>query len=490
MFGNYYSDYYRNPKVCGTKREDEDGVAGMPKAMMLERRDIDTRDKRGRYTACVLGCKRAGLTQACLFAEAGFRVIYVDVDHNLVNPIEAGKIVFAEPKLSKLLGKHMKNGRLTVEYDIRKAASSSQILLLCVPATVDKNGKPDYSYMMKACRKAGLTMHPGCIVICTSTMRPGVTESLVKETLEKASGLKAGRDFGLAYSPTSTISARVLQDVYKHRRRIGAINERSLISAHVVLDTVTKGKIVEVRDVKTAETAELLERIYGAVNIALANELAGFCEEAGIDFIEAQKAASANPHSNLSPPQLVGGYVMAGLHLLNDEAEALNTRLRMLTLAGRINEGMVGHTVHLVNDALRACGKNLRRAKILVFGVSSHPNSRETEGSLVKKLVDALKRRGGHVWVYDSLFSHKELVEMGYRTEMTLTKVVEKADCLVIAVGHDRFSRLNFRKIKLLMKKPAAIVDMGRVIDPERAEKEGFTYCGVGRGILTSSSLS
>ncbi|UCC33059.1 MAG: nucleotide sugar dehydrogenase [Candidatus Bathyarchaeota archaeon] len=465
-------------------------MARMPKATMLERRDIDTPYKRGRYTACVLGCGRTGLAHACLFAEAGFRVIYVDIDHNLVNQIEKVKTVFAEPKLSTLLGKHMKNDRLTLECDIRKAASSSQILLFCIPAIVDEKGKPDYSYMTKVCREAGLAIHPGCIVICASATRPGVTESLVKETLEKSSGLKAGKDFGLAHSATSATSARAPKDAYEHRRWIGAINGRSLMCARVVLEAVTKGKIVEVSDMKTAETAGLLEMIYGSVNIALANELASFCEEAGIDFIEAQNAASANPHSHLSPPQLVGDYTMTGLHLLNDEAEALNTKLRMLTLARRINDGMVGHTVHLVNDALRASGKNLRRSKILVFGISSHPNSRETEGSLVKKLVDALKRKGGHVWVYDSLFSHKELVEMGYQTEMTLTKAVEKADCLVIAVGHDRFSRLNFRKIKFLMKKSAAIVDMGRVIDPDKAEREGFVYRGVGRGILAGSSLS
>ena len=160
-------------------------------------------------------------------------------------------------------------------------------------------------------------------------------------------------------------------------------------------------------------------------------------------------------------------------------------KLRMLALARRINKSMVDHAVHLVNDALRTCGKNLRRAKISVFGVSAHPNSREIEGSLVKKLVDALKRKGAHVRVYDSMFSHKELVEMGHRAEMTLTKSVEKADCLVIAVGHNRFSRLNLRKIKFLMKKSAAIVDMGRVIDPDKAEEEGFLYRGVGRGAFS-----
>lgn len=450
---------------------------------MLERKDIDTPEKRGKYTACILGCGRTGLTHAYLFANAGFRVIYADADHRILSQTKKGKTLSAGQKLNTLLNKYIKDGCLAVENDIRKAASSSDITILSVPATIDKREKPDYSYMMQACREAGHSLRAGSLFICASATGPGVTESLVKETLEKASGLKAGKDFGLAYSPISAISARVLQGANKNRKCVGAVDEQSLTSARLILEKVTKGKIIEVRDMKTAEAAQLMERIYRNVNTALANELARFCEKAGIDLIEAQKAIGTNPHSHLSFPRLLGGRAATEPHLLSDEAETLDIRLRMLTLAKRIHDGMVGHAVRLVNDALRASGKNLRRAKISVFGVSARPNSKETEGSLVKKLVDALRRRGGHVWVYDSLFSHKELVEMGYRAEMTLTRTVEKADCLVIAVGHTRFSRLNLRKIKLLMKKSATIVDMGRVIDPDKAEKEGFVYRGVGRGV-------
>jgi UDP-N-acetyl-D-mannosaminuronic acid dehydrogenase len=448
--------------------------------MMLKRSDIDPPEKREKYTIGVLGCGRKGLKNACLFANAGFKVVYADVDHQVFSQAEKGRTSSAKQKLSKLLNKHIRDGCLKVESDIRKATSESDVIIFSVPAAIDKRKMPDYSYIVKACKEVGLSLRPGSLFIFASATGPGITGSLVKETLENASGLKAGKDFGLAYS---LISAPILQ--YPPTRiMVGSVNERSQKVACLILGTVTKGKIVEVSDIKTAETAKLLEKIYQDVNIALANELAGFCEKAGIDFFEAQNAMSTNPHSNLLPPQLLGGCVMMEPYLLNDEAEELNSKLRMLTLAQRINEGMVGHTVRLVKDALRACGRNLRRAKISVFGVSCRPNTRETEGSLVKKLVDALKRRGGHVWVYDSLFSQKELVEMGYQAERTLTKTVEKIDCLVIAVGHDRFRRLNWKRIKFLARKPTAIVDMGRVIDPDKAEKEGFVYHGLGRSAL------
>jgi nucleotide sugar dehydrogenase len=453
----------------------------MPKAIMFKRNDIDIPEKREKYTISIVGCGRKGLKNACLFANAGFKVLYTDVDHQIFNQTEKGRTSSARRKLNRLLNKRIKDGCLKIECDIRTATSASDVIIFSVPATIDKRKMPDYSYIVKACKEVGLSLRPGSLFIFASAMGPGITESLVKETIENASGLRSGKDFGLAYSPTS---ARTLQGT-RTRRVVGAVNERSLKSACLILGTVTTGKIVEVSDIKTAETAQLLEKIYQDVNIALANELASFCEKAGIDFFEAQNAISPNPHSNLLPPQLLGGCVMMEPYLLNDEAEELNSKLRMLTLARRINEGMVGHTVRLVKDALRACGRNMRRAKISVFGVSCRPNTRETEGALVKKLVDALKRRGGHVWVYDSLFSQKELVEMGYHAERTLRKTVEKADCLVIAVGHDRFKRLNWKRIKFLLRKPAAIVDMGRAIDPDKAENEGFVYRGLGRSALS-----
>jgi UDP-N-acetyl-D-mannosaminuronate dehydrogenase len=110
---------------------------------------------------------------------------------------------------------------------------------------------------------------------------------------------------------------------------------------------------------------------------------------------------------------------------------------------------------------------------------------RELHGSPAKKLVNTLKRRGASVQVYDPFFSHKELSKMGYSAKATLTKTVEGADCIIVAVGHDRFRQLNLRRIKIFVKKPAAIVDMGHVIDPAKAEKEGFVYRGFGRGVWT-----
>ncbi|MCK5592883.1 nucleotide sugar dehydrogenase [Candidatus Bathyarchaeota archaeon] len=455
----------------------------MPEMMTLKKEDINTPEKREKYTLSVIGCGRIGLSHACLFAEAGFKVIAVDANQRTINLIKKGKTPFMEPRLDVLLERHIKNGRLTATQDTREAASASDIIVFVVPTLIDRRKKPDYSAIEKACKDVGMELRPGSMIIFASATGPGVTESLVKETLENTSGLKAGIDFGLAYSPIHAIPGRVLQDITTYVRVVGAVDEQSLRTGCLVLGTIVTGEIVKVKNIKTVEAVKVFESVYQDINLALANSFALFCEKAGIDIVEAQKVASRQPNCHLPTPEIVNEYIIKDHYLLVEESETLNVKLPMVTLARKINDEMLGHTVRLVRDALRACGKNMRRAKVSIFGIACRPNVKVADGSQAKRFINMLNKKGMVVRVYDPLFSYKELTEMGYPIERTLKKTVEKADCLVIAVGHDRFRRLNLGKIKFLVKKPAAIIDMGRVIDPVKAEKEGFVYRGVGRGV-------
>ena len=457
----------------------------MSMTMKLAREDIETPEKREKYVVSVVGCGRVGLLTACLFVEVGFKVIGVDSNRRIVNLLKKGKSPFTEPQLHAFIEKHIKNSRFTATTNARNAASASDVIIINVPTPVDKKKKPDYSHIEKTCREVGMSLRSGSLIILQSTMGPGVTETLAKETLENASGLKAGIDFGLAYCPICATSEQILEDIATRTRVIGAINQQSLNVACLVLDTITKEEIVKVRDIKTAEAVKLFEKVYQDVNVALANEFAHFCEKAGIDFVEAWNAVNPQPHHCLQVPRVADVHVPEDSYLLVEEAEAMNVKLRILTLARKINDETLDHTLHLVRDALRSCQKTLRRAKISVFGVSSYPNMKEPRGSPTKKLVNTLKKRGASVQVYDPFFSHKELLKMGYPAKPTLTKTVEGADCIIIAVGHDRFRRLNLRRIKILVKKPAAIVDMGYVVDPVKAEKEEFVYRSLGRGVWT-----
>ena len=453
--------------------------------MKLEAKDLDTAEKRAKYTVCVIGCGRIGLPTACVFAETGFQVIGVDADPSVVSALRKGRASFVETGLAMLVKKYVKSGRLKATGDAIKAVSQSDIVFIVVATVIDEKKKPDYSYVEKACKDVGMGLRRGTLVVLASTVGPGVTESLVKDTLENASGWKAGKDFGLANSPTRAAPGRIMQDLTTYARIVGAVNNDSFRVAHLVLGTICKGKIMKVRDMRTAETVKLFENVYRDVCLALSNDLGLLCEKTKVDYLEAQAAANTQPYCHLLRPGIVGGHIPKDPYLLLEEAENAGANLSLVALARKINDAMPQHAVQLARDALSRYEKPFRRAKIALLGVSYSPNTKEHRGSAIGRLIKALTDKGAIVRVFDPLYSYKELKDLGYPAERTLSKAVEGTDCMIIVVGHNRFRRLNLKKLRLLMTKTAAIVDMGHVIEPERAEKAGFIYRGVGRGVWT-----
>ncbi len=425
----------------------------MSRVMKLAGKDLESPEKRREYTVCVVGCGRTGLVTACLFAEAGFNVICVDSSRITVHQLKRRKSPFTESDLRKFIESRIKDSQFMATTNLRKAVSESDILIIGVPASLDKKKKPDYSRLEKTCRDVGMSLNSGSLIIFQNTMGPGITETLAKEILENASGLEAGTDFGLAYSSTLNNSTHPSKDISNGTKVVGGITKRSLKVACLLLEAITKGEIVRVKNIKTAEAVKLLEEAYKDVNIAFANEFAHFCENAGIDFVKVWNII--NP---LKFSRMAGLHTSRDSYFLVEEAEAVDVKLRMLSLSAKINDETLDHAIRLVRDALRSCQKPLR---------------------------SRLKKSGVLVRVYDPFFSQKELLSMGYSAEASLSKTVEGTDCLIVAVAHDRFTRLNLRRFQMLMKQPAAIVDMGQVVDPVKAEKAGFVYRGFGRGIWT-----
>ncbi|MCD6469965.1 nucleotide sugar dehydrogenase [Candidatus Bathyarchaeota archaeon] len=457
----------------------------MSKALYLREEDLKFFEERGKYVVTVVGCGRMGFPTACLFADAGFRVVCLDVNPHIIDQINRGICPFLEPGLKSLLEKNLKEGRLTATIDPKNAIPQSDVIVIVVNTPIDEKKRPDYSNLENACKNIGLNLRCGSLIILQSTVGPGITETLVRETLEVSSGLRAGKDFGLAFSPIRATAGRILHDIVSYPRVLAAIDKQSLAAAKAVLKTVIKGEIVEVSNIKTAETVKLFENIYRDVNLALANDLAKFCEKAGIDYIEVQKAANTQPYCHLLRPGIISGHIPKDPYLLIEEAENLGVKLRLPILARKVNDNSVRRGIELIRDAFKAMDKTLRRAKIVVMGVSYKANVKEVKGSLVIDLVKALQNKGAEVSVFDPFYSSKELREMGLTAERNFTKTIKGSDCLVIAVGHDKFKRLSLRRISVLMKKPSAIVDLAHIIQPAKAEREGFIYRGLGRGVWT-----
>lgn len=447
--------------------------------------DVGIAEKRGSYVVGVVGCTRAGILQACLFAEAGFRVICTDTNRNVINFVGKGKSPFLKFEVEPILKKHLKNVFLKATNDVENAVAQSDVVVISASAKVDEKGNVSYANIEKTCKRVGLNLHPGSLVIIASVIGIGVTEGLIKETLENTSGLKVGVDFGLAFSPFLINIGQTLEEMSSYKRIVAATDKTSLKTASAMMKTIAKNGVMEVEDVKTAEAATLFEVAHQDANIALANEFALFCEKTGIDYFQIRGLAETSEPNVFLLPRLNGLNPRREAYLLLEEAENLGVKLRVLTVARELNEETFKRVISLVREALKTCGKTLRRAKISLLGISQTPNTKDSVKTLTKKLVKTLERKGVKVRVYDPYFSSRELTEMGYHAKKNLTENVEGADCVMIMTNHERFKHLNLKRLKVIMKTPAAIIDLVGAIEPDKAEGEGFTYRGLGRGAKT-----
>jgi len=428
-----------------------------------------------------------GLPIACLYAEAGAKVIGADMNPKVVERVNKGDSPMDEPGLPALLKKAVRSGKFTATTSTEEAAANSDILFLIVPTMIDRQKRADYSAVEDACVSIGKGLKSGSLVVFESTCGPGVTERIVKGTIEKYSGLVAGQGFGLAYSPIRAMGGRALQDMQTYTKLVGAIDKKSLEAACAALSVVVKGELIRVLDIKTAELAKLFETIYRDVNIALANEFALLCEEMGVDYVETMRIANSQPYSHLHATGVgVGGHCLPVYpYLLATEAFAYDARLRLVLDARKINDFMPRHVAKLASDGLRVCGKSLKRAKVVVLGISYRPNVRETRYSPSLDLINILKKRGARVTAFDPLYNGSELETMGLTSEPTLRKAIEKADCAILSVAHDDFKKLDTIELAAHMSKQGLIIDCTGILDSASVEKSGLIYRATGRGLWT-----
>jgi UDP-N-acetyl-D-mannosaminuronic acid dehydrogenase len=453
--------------------------------LYIKPEEIDTVERRGKYTVSVVGCGQIGVLQACLFAEAGFKVKCVDADQTIVNSILRGRIPLLKREIELKLKNYVKTGLLNATTEAKTAVSQSDIIAITVSVEIGEKKKANYSNLENICRQVGLGLRHGSLVVVMSTVGIGVTQGFIKEVLENTSGFRVGTDFGLAYSPIRVLNGQTLETLANRERIVAATDINSLNAASTILGNFTKGWLKKTECVKTAEAVTLFEVAQQDVNVALANELALFCEKIGVDYLEAHKLAKIDAYSVLSLPTLADGNIQEEPHLLLEDSENLNFKLRVPAIAREINEEMVKHAVNLTKDALRNCGKTLRRARISLLGILQTPNIKSSPKKMVEELAKMLEAKGAKVSFYDPYFSSDEMGETQYHLKKNLSEALEGVDCILILTGHDQFKRLNLKKLKAMMKMPAAIVDLEGIVEPSKVEKEGFIYRGLGRGVWT-----
>jgi UDP-N-acetyl-D-mannosaminuronate dehydrogenase len=443
----------------------------MPNVLTLKADEIDTNEKRSKLLVSVVGCGRKGILYAYAFAQAGFKVTCSDADPSVVKKLAKGKTPFRQPEIEGKIKTLINTEQLNVTSDLKKAVSRSDIVIVAVPAKVDEKKKIDYSEVLSTLKQVGGALHSGMMVIYGEVAGLGFTEGAMKETLENTSGLKAGQDFSLAYVPIRNSQVKLFAEpVSVLELKLAVVGKTGLDAVLNLVKTAVKDA-KPIGDVKTAEITTLFAAARQDTNMALASELAVFCENADIDYFKILKLSEFNDPSFW--PTANDEENRNEAYLLLEGAENLNVKLRLPNLARQISEEMVKHAVNLTQEALRSCNKTLRRAKIAVLG-SVNPNT--TAVAFVKSLV----LKGAKTNLYDPA-SKGDALDLGV-VKSSFNEAVEGVDCVVILTGEEQFKHLNLKKLKAMTKTPSVIVDLAGAFEPGTVEAEGFIYRGLGRG--------
>ncbi|MHA2427733.1 MAG: nucleotide sugar dehydrogenase, partial [Candidatus Hermodarchaeia archaeon] len=260
-------------------------VARMVKVYGKSAAEVLRAIRKGDVTIDLVGIGNMGLPVAVAFAKEGAQVVGVRTNQALVDQINRGESpLIGEPKIPELLTEMVKAGKFRATTDGTAAAKDSDVIILLVPLLVNAIGQEDYSIIQRAAEVAGKGLEKGDLVITSTTMPPGATERVVNPVLEAASGLVAGKDFGLAHSPERLMVGRVVRNLYKFPKIVGGIDRASTEAAAGVYGVF--GDVVQTSTLLAAELVKVAEGTFRDVNIGYANFLAKLCEPLGVDAWE------------------------------------------------------------------------------------------------------------------------------------------------------------------------------------------------------------
>jgi UDP-N-acetyl-D-glucosamine dehydrogenase len=349
----------------------------------------------------IVGLGYVGLPLSLQFARSGAQVLGLDVDPAKIDALLAARSYIKHIE-SSTIAESVKSNQFTASTDFSRVREVDAIII-CVPTPLNKNREPDISYILKTGESIGPHLKKGQLVVLESTTYPGTTDEDLREVLEKASGLKAGTDFHLAFSPEREDPGNPDSKVASIPKVIGGLTPACLERAKALYGMAIK-TIVPVSSCRAAEATKLLENIFRGVNIALVNELKVVYEAMGIDVWEVINAAKTKPFGYMPfypGPGLGGHCIPIDPFYLTWKAREYGQHTRFIELAGEINTSMPHHVINKVAEVLNTQTKPIKGSRILVVGLAYKPNVDDDRESPSYILLDLLRERGANASYYD-----------------------------------------------------------------------------------------
>jgi UDP-N-acetyl-D-glucosamine dehydrogenase len=390
----------------------------------------------------VIGLGYVGLPLAVQFAKAGYQVVGIDIDERKVDAVNSGTSYIQDVATADV-AKLVAAGRLSATRDFAAVAQLDSVNL-CVPTPLRKTKDPDVSYIIAAVSEVARYLHPGMLVILESTTYPGTTEELARPILE-AGGLKAGRDFFLAFSPERVDPGNQQFNTANVPKVVGGTTGECAALARALYEGAI-ARVVTVGSTQAAEMVKLLENTFRAVNIGLVNEIAMMCDTLGIDVWEVVDAAATKPFGFMPfypGPGLGGHCIPIDPFYLSWKAKQNGFDARFIELAGEINGHMPEYVVSKVTAALNDQKKAVNGSRVLVLGVAYKRDIDDIRESPALDVMKLLHEKGADVEYSDPYVPFVTADTWhGPRALRTLTldrDAVEQFDCVVITTDHSGF---------------------------------------------------
>jgi UDP-N-acetyl-D-mannosaminuronic acid dehydrogenase len=431
---------------------------------------------------CVFGLGYIGLPTASTFATHGIQVVGVDVNQRVLETLNHGEVHIHEPGLRTLVEAAIKSGKLTVVD--RPEEADAFLIAVPTPFYPDKagehNGEPYKIADMRAVTSAAEAIVPylrkANLVVLESTSPPRTTVDLVKPILERT-GLKAGSDFHLAYSPERVLPGQILRELIENARVIGGVTPESAQAGTELYETFVRGEIIQT-DATTAEMVKLMENTTRDVNIAIANEFARLADHFGVDVWEAIKLANLHPRINiLSPGPGVGGHCISVDPWFFVETAPDLTPL--IYTARKVND----EQPHFVMSLIQKAVGSLKGKKIAALGLAYKPDVDDLRESPAAEVTRLLIDAGADVRAFEPF---KPDGVAGIHMAKSLEEAIKDADVVLLLVRHSQFREMNPSKIATLT--PArVVVDTINAWNADAWKEAGFQIFRLGVG---ESSIS
>ena len=414
----------------------------------IKRRIIERIEARSARVS-VVGLGYVGLPLAVSFAEAGFSVVGIDTDQEKLEGLRQDVSHVPDvpsERLCKLPAEKLEF------HSAHERVGECDAVIICVPTPLGKTRDPDLSYLIRASESVSEYLQAGMLVILESTTYPGTTEELVQPILE-SSGLRAGSDFFLAFSPERIDPGRSDFILTNTPKVVGGVTPDCLEAA-VMLYRQIVDRVVEVSSTQAAEMVKLLENTFRAVNIALVNEIAIMCDKLALDVWEVVEAAATKPYGFMpfSPGPGVGGHcIPQAPHYLSWKLKTLNYNARFIQLAGEINSQMPEYWTAKIQDALNDRGQSVKGSRILLLGVAYKKDVDDVRESPALDIIELLRQKRADLAYFDPYVPSLHFDGFELQCESDLVTALKRANCTVVVTDHTSFDWEEVRRYSRLI---------------------------------------